>query len=745
MTLNLPQSLRLLFILSCFAQLSFAQSPADETISLVTHTPVRSASPKAHPPIRNFEHFAVYWTDEPGWHSELQLRNNLIGQDLIVTPALRMADGTELSLSPVTIKPSDVVSVDLHSAALAADPKHLPGYGSAVLRFRSTVIRALYAAVMVHDVGHPIAFHMDAFPGYATLRPFATGSHEGIWWLPNGSVTDYLVLTNSAAHSVDSVVTIYDASGVPVRQPITLGARQTRRLSVRSLLQQGNLTGNYGGIEVGTAQGAGFIDIAHFVFDEVAGFGAIMKTFERHPDSKFEERSWGGVKQWTIRAPMLALTSPDPALALPSGAKLEPKVFVRNASAKSYTADIRFNWYSGSSSGKTAPMPIPLQAHETKLIDVAALQAQKTIPSDASWSSVLISAPIQPEELVAVAASFDKTLHYGTQTPFNDQLAAHWEGGKWEVDAAHDSIVTAGNGGNKPIQAQVTLFYNNGLSKYQVEQTLAPDEQLWLDFGKLIRNQVPDKNGKVLPANLTSGSYQFRDLTDSAVGNIFEGKVITDKTYGNAAYGCMNCCDYPDGGFMWTDPLGVPISDFRRQDVGAVNSCTGNTDPIGRFYSTWWTQDTSIATANPALQINGIAAGNTLDFASGNINMSSLPRSCPLYRNAPQGGVSTGKQVDLIGTNCNASTITSYTGNWGDLNNLAGCALTEPDPIPSGGSCVAGSTTPKGTPKTCYQFTSSTGCQTTYCAVNTRVVDSACTKFIDQGGFTQTAYPAGCQ
>jgi hypothetical protein len=58
---------------------------------------------------------------------------------------------------------------------------------------------------------------------------------------------------------------------------------------------------------------------------------------------------------------------------------------------------------------------------------------------------------------------------------------------------------------------------------------------MWIDVGKLIRERVPDKNGKTLPADLTSGSYKFRDLTNIGVGTLFEGKVIYDKTYGHVA------------------------------------------------------------------------------------------------------------------------------------------------------------------------------------------------------------------
>jgi hypothetical protein len=385
---NLPASLRIVLFL-CVASLSFAQSTTNATISPVTHTPPSSSSPKLHPAPQNFEQFAVYWTDEAGWHSELQLRNNLVDQALTVTPALRSSDGNEMQLAPVTIRPSDVVSVDLHDAAISADPSHASGFGSVVLRYRATVFHALYAAVMVYDTGHPIAFHLDAYP---QPKKFIAGSQEGIWWLPNDAVTDYLILTNTGNEALNSVVVIYDSSGAPSRQNVTLSPRQTQRLSVRSLLQHAGLTGTYGGIEVDVRNGAGYLDTAHLVFDEVAGFGAIMKMFQHHPLAKFEERAWGGVRQWTTRAPMLALTNPDPALGFPAGTQLQPKVFVRNASGKGYTADIRFNWFSGTTTGRSGLTSIPLKPHETRLIDVSAFQSQGLLPMDARWSSVIISA-----------------------------------------------------------------------------------------------------------------------------------------------------------------------------------------------------------------------------------------------------------------------------------------------------------------------------------------------------------------
>ncbi len=116
-------------------------------------------------------------------------------------------------------------------------------------------------------------------------------------------------------------------------------------------------------------------------------------------------------------------------------------------------------------------------------------------------------------------------------------------------------------------------------------------------MGKLIREHVPDKNGNTLPADLASGSYEFRDLTNKGVGTLFEGKVIYDKTYGHVAYGCAGCCGYAQA-YVWYDPLGIPFGSGTPQGVDAPDMCLGGfrDDVSAVFFGFWVTANTSIAT-----------------------------------------------------------------------------------------------------------------------------------------------------
>jgi len=576
------------------------------------------------------EQFLAYWTTETGWTSELQLRNNT-RQNLMVTPALRLPGGAETALAAVTIMPQQVASVDLDSAIAAANAPQLVGaWGSVVLRYSSPTAASLYAAMMLRRPGHPIALHVDAAGQWQTVQ---AGGREGVWWLPQTTASDYLILTNRGDNAIPLSLSIYDAAGHQNGQSISLPPHQTLRYSMRSLVQSAGFAGSFGGVKISASAYAGSLDTLHFLFDDGAGFSAILKMFDYDPNATMQERDYAATGIWTLRAPMLALSNPDPALGFPAGTTLHPLLFIRNTTAKPLTASLQFNWRTSTASGKVAGPSLQLAPYQTQQIDVAALQTAGTLPPAANWTSVTLVTNSNPDEVVAVAASYDSTLRYGAQTPFSDQLTFEWEGGMWEYDAYHDSIITAGNGGTQPVTVAFRIFYNQGTKSYEVDQTLQPDDQMWIDIGKLIRQQTPDKNGNTLPANLASGSYQVREISNKGAGTLFEGKVIYDKTYGSATYGCALCCGYATSGYgFWYDPLPIPDQGAADQGVQALNECDGGDleDVSGSFYGSWTTGNSSIATADYYGTHTGVGIGSTTSQSHGDLNSNDVPQRCPL-------------------------------------------------------------------------------------------------------------------
>lgn len=595
------------------------------------------------PPAVDQEQFLPYWTTEPGWQSEIQLRNNQQSADLTVTPVLRTTNGTETSLQPVTIKPREALITDIATALASVAPNLIGSYGSVVLRYKAPTEMSLYSMAMIRGAGKPLALHIDSS---SQLPSYQTGSREGIWWLPGGTIGEYLIVSNQGKTQVQAELSLYDASGKAFRQKLALAPQATIRLSLQGLVTAGGLSGSYGGITVSASQNAGSLDTLNFLFDENAGFSALLKMYDHNPSTKLTERDFAKTGTWTLHAPMLALSLPDPALEFPAGTALRPQLLIRNTTAAPVDANLSFQWRRGNETGAATGPNLHLTALQTLRVDVAALQQNGVLPSDANWAAVKLTTTGNPGDIMAVASSYDQTLKYGAQTPFSDQLAHHWVGSVWEYDSTHDSFITVGNGGTKPAQAALVLDYARGTGAYEIDQLLQPDQQMWIDVGQLIRNQVPDKKGTVLPASLTMGSYEIRELTQTGP-SLFEGKVVYDKKYGSVTYGCGSCCGYKGAEFDY-NPLGIPLDGEEDQGVEGLDTCTGTwNDLTSAFYNTWSTQDSSIATVNADGVHTGVAIGSTLSQAHAEETLWEKVNDCPLGELYPEGGDNVQPQVSV--------------------------------------------------------------------------------------------------
>ncbi len=277
----------------------------------------------------------------------------------------------------------------------------------------------------------------------------------------------------------------------------------------------------------------------------------------------------------------------------------------------------------------------------------------------------------------------------------------------WQYDANHDSILTAGNGGTKPVQALLTLYCNQGQGQYQMRQTLAPSDQMWVDVGDLIGEHIPYINGNFLPTGVTQGSYDLREL-GTGIGTLYEGKVVYDKTYGEATYGCMVCCGYK-ASFINLDfnPFDIPVTFQEDQSVLARDTCSGSwVDITGDFYNTWSTTGPSIATVDASGTHTGVAPGSTITY-TGPIDelVQQKVGDCPISPEGPSGNDNVitcdfslvPSSGDISATYCDALTDNNQT--WAvNINYPNDCPI-----VVSGSTCSftgAGSrATRRGRPK----------------------------------------------
>lgn len=326
---------------------------------------------------------ATYWTLEPGWDTELELRNNLTSHELIVTPVLRTAGGLETLLATVTIPPQHIVSLDLRNAAevspdvlnqLGAD--HSGAFGSAIFRFEGLSFGNLFAATIVQRVGRPIDFHFDAED-----KNFTSGGIEGVWWNAAARSNDYLILSNPHQKPVTGSLLLSAPSGASRSLPIIIAGRSTLRVDLREAV--GPMGSEImGGLSL-SLPGKESLGATQIVFDESVGLAAVMKLFQREP----EETSGKHV----LRAPMIALSQPDPGLGFPAGTTLIPRIFLRNAGQSAEQLSATINWRSESDSGNLALPGLILKSGDIKVLNLADYQSAGQIPPDATWATVSLA------------------------------------------------------------------------------------------------------------------------------------------------------------------------------------------------------------------------------------------------------------------------------------------------------------------------------------------------------------------
>lgn len=576
----------------------------------------------AQPVSKPQESYAPYWTSEPGWITELQLKNNLPTAPLTVTPVLRLASGRQIVFDPTTIPPNTSVSVLVNQGLLdhASDLFGQPGsYGSVVFRYTSPNAANLYAAVLLSIHGEPISFPIRARPESELANATVGNSLEGIWWQPGSAVNDVLVIGNHSDAKVSGTLGLFDASGKSWRQTLSLGPHESQRMATSDLVKKAGLTGAYGGISFVTEKPISAIDVAHFVYDEVSKFSASEELTHRDPNATLMLRAGPEAKHWTIYAPTLALASPDPALRLPRGTVLQPTLFIRNTTAKNVDADLSLTWRSDSAKGQVKLPQLHLAPFATQQMQIGTMESLLRIPNDAHWGLVTLTTDALPDDLVAVATSTDSSGRYNLPTRFVGGTGGHFTGGEWRIDANHNQISAVTNIGSKPTKTLLTLHYDNGQKSYELQQTIAPGDQMWVNLAQLVRDRVADRNGKTLSIDIGAVTYDLRDLAPG-LGNLNVGGLALDDTFGFsvAPPPCPTCCTFSNVSF---DPGSVDLVVGTADSVGidGTNSCTNGDSVLTPDFNSWGSDNVSVAKASYAL-VEGIAQGSTTAYASGFVN-----------------------------------------------------------------------------------------------------------------------------
>jgi hypothetical protein len=202
-----------------------------------------------------------------------------------------------------------------------------------------------------------------------------------------------------------------------------------------------------------------------------------------------------------------------------------------------------------------------------------------------------------------------------------------------------------------------------------------------------------------------TGSYELRDLDHATVGQLYEGKLVIDKTYGHAAYGCGSCCGY-NSVQLSPDPFGGPPGIDNDDYIYANDTCSGDQEDVTDSGYDWASSDTAVATL-PNRTLHTVAIGSATGSALAKLQWSHPP-SCPTTTFAPTQPVSvTAVPVNFHLTSAEnggdgvLGIIRNYAwqSSDGSLNDLSTCSMRENVTYPTNNNSTCPGNSP---PQQCY-------------------------------------------
>jgi hypothetical protein len=154
------------------------------------------------------------------------------------------------------------------------------------------------------------------------------------------------------------------------------------------------------------------------------------------------------------------------------------------------------------------------------------------------------------------------------------------------------------------------LHYDNGEKKYEMQQTIQPGDQMWVNLAQLVRQRIPDRTGSTLPVDVSGVTYDLQDLTPRG-HSLTMGELAVGGTWGFQAVqpACPECCGQDLLGFN-PYPIDLTTGNTDTVAIDGVQACTGDPSVLTPDFSTWGSDNTGVAKVSYA-KVQGVAAGST--------------------------------------------------------------------------------------------------------------------------------------
>jgi hypothetical protein len=258
----------------------------------------------------------------------------------------------------------------------------------------------------------------------------------------------------------------------------------------------------------------------------------------------------------------------DPATAQQSNlyasdlpvADAHPTMVLKNTSATALIAAARFLPAGGDSAAAVELPGVALDAGAAVMLDLAPLVRMAAGRPDLARVSVVVESTSGPGSLIGGLSAIRQSGMV-SDIPLRDSGTIRQSTGTypWRLDEDYNTVVSITNVTGVPARFHVQVKFSDG--EYTPRSLeIAPHATAYFDLRHLRDNRVPDRKGRTLPPEVTSGQFHWSILSSGGQTKLNGRADISSVAAGRStSYSCPDCC--PDSfGWAFLDPWSTTVA-----------------------------------------------------------------------------------------------------------------------------------------------------------------------------------------
>jgi len=553
--------------------------------------------------------------------ASIYLRNALSVAPLTVTPILYLSNGKSFTLSNVTLEPSGTAVVSINDELGKQDVAPwatLSGYVEVQYKWPWP---ALCATVTTGDAVHSIVFTSfltdTSAAGSETPSAKRSGPNiiEGLWWKHEPGVEGFVAVSNTLERPEVVKLQVSDRHGnVLGEHGITISPHGTKLLNLEELR---DVSAPDGGVRITYTGPENAVIVNGGLKDESTGYSATMH-FGEVPDSSAPvvDHGYSELGLMTGEA--------DPMLSFPPEAMFTPYSVVRNISDGPASVTPTLWWMEAGSARSARLRPLYLSPHQSANLNVPSLLASAGLKNFNGSLNLILDFHGKQHGLLMASGSVDKRGTYVFEVlPEGISKSISKSLGYWSTGNGDDTMVTLWNPADEAQDFVFTLYFSGG--HYALPIHLDPRATRMFNVSEVIHNQIPDRDGNVIPPSVREGSA---DISGSRGEDEQILVALGAGVYNVRKATCVFYCIYCNGA---QPPFAVSEEPFATKVSGQTQehfivTFHGGSKIDETNSSDWTSSDHTVATVAAGL-VNGVAAGNVTIKAS-NPNVNQYFRVC---------------------------------------------------------------------------------------------------------------------